>query len=131
MIRQLEEVVADQREQEEGGITVRELDATLATFSSQLDQLLAWDLGVDSEIDVTVARIIDQVRSEGDEQLLTLTRKFDNVDAQSLSELEIGKDELADAWDRLDVSAQQALRTAADRIRRFHQRQREDYVVVY
>ena len=67
---------------------MRELDATLATFSSQLDQLLAWDLGVDSEIDVTVARIIDQVRSEGDEQLLTLTRKFDN-DAQSPSELEL------------------------------------------
>ena len=104
---------------------MRELDATLATFPAQLDQLLAWDLGVDSDIDVTVAQIIKEVRGAGDEQLLTLTRKFDRVDAQSMSELEIDKDELADAWARLDMPAQQALTTAADRIRRFHQRQRQ------
>ena len=105
---------------------MRERDATLATFPAQLDQLLAWDLGVDSDIDVTVAQIIKEVRGAGDEQLLTLTRKFDRVDAQSMSELEIDKDELADAWARLDMPAQQALTTAADRIRRFHQRQREE-----
>ena len=45
---------------------MRELDATLATFPAQLDQLLAWDLGVDSDIDVTVAQIIKEVRGAGD-----------------------------------------------------------------
>lgn len=105
---------------------MRELDATSATFAAQLEQLLAWDLGVDSDIDIAVAQIIKQVRSAGDEQLLALTRTFDNLDAQSMSQLEIDKGELADAWARLDLSSQQALTTAADRIRRFHQRQRED-----
>ena len=105
---------------------MRELDATLSTFPAQLDELLAWDLGVDSDIDVTVAQIIKQVRTDGDEQLLTLTRKFDRVDAQSMSELEIDKGELADAWARLDIPAQLALTNAADRIRIFHQRQREE-----
>ena len=56
---------------------MRELDATSATFAAQLDQLLAWDLGVDSDTDVAVAQIIKQVRSAGDEQLLALTRTFD------------------------------------------------------
>ena len=57
---------------------MRELDATSATFAAQLEQLLAWDLGVDSDIDIAVAQIIKQVRSAGDEQLLALTRTFDN-----------------------------------------------------
>ena len=58
---------------------MRELDATSASFWQQLDELLAWDLGADSDIDVTVAQIIKQVRSRGDDELLALTRKFDDV----------------------------------------------------
>ena len=104
---------------------MRELDATSAPFWQQLDELLAWDLGVDSDIDVTVAQIIKQVRTRGDDELLALTRKFDDVDAQRMSQLEIDKSELAAAWARLDLPAQQALKTAADRIRQFHLRQRE------
>lgn len=105
---------------------MRELDATSASFWQQLDELLAWDLGADSDIDVTVAQIIKQVRSRGDEELLALTRKFDDVDVQRMSQLEIDKGELAAAWARLDLPAQQALTAAADRIRQFHQRQREE-----
>ena len=89
---------------------MRELDATSASFWQQLDELLAWDLGADSDIDVTVAQIIKQVRSRGDDELLALTRKFDDVDVQRMSQLEIDKGELAAAWARLDLPAQQALK---------------------
>ena len=105
---------------------MRELDATTANFATQLDSLLAWDLSVDSEIDTQVANIIKRVRTKGDAALLALTREFDRVDAGKVADLEIGKDELADAWAALTSSSQQALQTAADRIRRFHERQRED-----
>ena len=105
---------------------MRELDATTANFATQLDSLLAWDLSVDSEIDTQVADIINRVRSKGDADLLALTHQFDRVDAAKVADLEIRQDELADAWAALSGSAQQALQTAADRIRRFHERQRED-----
>ena len=105
---------------------MRELDATTANFATQLDSLLDWDLSVDSEIDTQVADIINRVRSKGDADLLALTLHFDRVDAAKVADLEIRQDELADAWAALSSSAQQALQTAADRIRRFHERQRED-----
>ena len=58
--------------------------------------------------------------------MLALTHQFDRVDAAEVADLEIRQDEMADAWAALSSSAQQALQTAADRIRRFHERQRED-----
>lgn len=105
---------------------MRKLDATNPEFADQLARLLAWDMSVDSDIDVTVAQIIRQVRADGDTKLLELTHKFDGIDADSMEGLEIHKTELADAWARLDSTSQQALTTAAERIRRFHERQREE-----
>ena len=105
---------------------MRELDATTANFAAELETLLAWDLSVDSEIDLQVANIVKRVKTKGDAELLALTYQFDRVDAAEVADLEIRQDELADAWAGLSSSAQQALQTASDRIRRFHERQRED-----
>ena len=104
---------------------MRHLDATAADFADELERLLAWDLSVDSKIDLAVSEIIRQVRAEGDGQLLTLTQRFDGVSAKDMIELEITQEELADAWLRIGVEAQQALSQAAERIRRFHEHQRE------
>ncbi len=101
------------------------LDASSPDFSVELEQLLDWDLSVDSDVDLAVAGIIKRVRQHGDAQLLALTQQFDGVVAESMSELEISADELAAAWDRIDAQAQQALALAADRVRQFHERQRE------
>ena len=105
---------------------MRELDATTANFAAELETLLAWDLSVDSEIDLQVANIVKRVKTKGDAELLALTYQFDRVDAAEVADLEIRQDELADAWAALSSSEQQALQTASDRIRRFHERQRED-----
>jgi len=104
---------------------MRHLDATAADFADELEHLLAWDLSVDSKIDLAVSEIIRQVRAEGDGQLLALTQRFDGVSAKDMTELEITQEELADAWLRIGVEAQQALSEAAERIRRFHEHQRE------
>ena len=104
---------------------MRHLDATAADFADELERLLAWDLSVDSKIDLAVSEIIRQVRAEGDGQLLAHTQRFDGVSAKDMTELEITQEELADAWLRIGVEAQQALSEAAERIRRFHEHQRE------
>lgn len=105
---------------------MQKLDATAPDFDDRLEQLLDWDLSVDSEIDIAVAQIIQRVRAEGDAQLLALTERFDGVAASTIAELEITQAELAEAWSRISASSQQALSTAAERIRRFHEHQRED-----
>jgi len=74
-------------------------------------------------VDATVARIIADVRSRGDDALLEYTVRFDAVAAASVAALEIGADEMRHAFETLPETVRAALRTAAARIRAFHERQ--------
>jgi histidinol dehydrogenase len=59
----------------------------------------------------------------GDEAVLEYALRFDKVSARSLSELEVSKDELSQAQDRVPREQLQALKAAHQRIRDFHQKQ--------
>jgi len=66
--------------------------------------------------------IIDEVRRGGDAALIELTRKIDGV---KLASLEVSKKEVAGAYQQVDGELVDALKLAAERIRRFHQAQKE------
>ncbi|MDP2931406.1 MAG: histidinol dehydrogenase [Chloroflexota bacterium] len=70
-----------------------------------------------------VRQIIDQVRPRGDAALLDYTLKIDGI---KLSSLEISKAQIASAYRELDAGLVAALKLAAQRIRAFHVRQRDD-----
>jgi len=74
-------------------------------------------------VDATVARIIADVRSRGDDALLEYTVRFDAVAVASVAALEISADEMRHAFETLPETVRVALRTAAARIRAFHERQ--------
>lgn len=78
----------------------------------------------DERVESTVSEIIADVRKRGDEALLEYTRKFDRVEAGSMSDLEIDKTELDRALADLPDEEREALRAAADRIRDYHRRQK-------
>jgi histidinol dehydrogenase len=63
------------------------------------------------------------VRSRGDEAVLEYARRYDRVQASAVADLEIGKPALKAAFDSLPAEQASALREAAARIRRFHERQ--------
>jgi len=69
-----------------------------------------------------VRQIINEVRRRGDAALFDYTLKFDGV---KLTSLEVSKKQITDAYRQVDVELLSALKLAAERIRAFHQLQRE------
>jgi histidinol dehydrogenase len=68
-----------------------------------------------------VRKILRNVRQDGDQALLRYARKFDSLPPGAF--LFITTEETAAAWQQLDPALQQALKTAANNIRAFAQRQ--------
>ena len=104
-------------------VELTRLDARDAGFQARLDELLAWDTASDAEIFATVSDILERVRREGDAAVLELTRRFDGLEADSLAELEMSPATLKAAHDALPDAQREALRIAAERIRRYAERQ--------
>lgn len=94
-----------------------------AGAGARLDALTAYEPAQDERVESTVRGIIADVRARGDAALLEYTNRFDRVGAHSMAELEIGRAELERALASLAVEQVDALREAADRVRRFHERQ--------
>jgi histidinol dehydrogenase len=67
-----------------------------------------------------VRRVISEVHENGDGGIRDLARRFDGVD---LSELELRREEIARAYDRVDTDVIDALHLAANEIEAFHRQQ--------
>jgi len=99
------------------------LDSTQADFSESLKRLLAFETAQDPSVDQAVAAICDDVRLRGDQALLEYTNRFDHMHATSMHELTLTRKELQEAHDRLPTEQREALTTAAQRVRRYHEKQ--------
>jgi histidinol dehydrogenase len=107
-------------------IAIRKLDAADAGFKQTLSALLAFEAGEDEAIDRAVAAILADVRTRGDAAVLDYTGRFDRVTAASVQALEIGREAMQDALRQLPPERRHALETAADRVRSYHQRQKQE-----
>ncbi len=106
-------------------VNIRHLSTASADFEAQFSALQHWSAETDAAIESRVAEIIADVRARGDAALLELTARFDGVQAASVAALEIGRDELRAAFEGLPATQRAALQAAAERVRRYHQRQLE------
>lgn len=102
---------------------MRRLDTSSADFDSSLAQLTAREAGSDSVVSQTVAAIIADVGVRGDAALLEYTARFDQLEANSVTQLEISRERQGAALSRIEPIQREALEYAAQRIRNFHQRQ--------
>ncbi len=107
-------------------IQIRRFDSTHPDFKSQLADVLAFEAGEDAAIDSAVLRILGDVKLRGDAAVLEYTQQFDHVDASDMTMLEIGRDALQAALDQLSPVRRAALQTAADRVRAYHERQKNE-----
>lgn len=73
-------------------------------------------------IEEDVRKILEDVREGGDRAVLKYTRRFDDA---GVAGLRLGRAEVRRSADRADRNAVRALETAARRIRRFHEKQKE------
>ncbi len=107
-------------------ITIKRLDAATAGFRRKLDEALAWDAIANTSVQDTVAAILADVKSRGDAALVAWTNKLDRLDATSMTDLEIGRDELQQSLAQIPADQVAALEKAADRIRTYHEKQKQD-----
>jgi len=105
-------------------LNITKLDASSAGFDQQLQQLLAWDESDDRDIHQRVLDIIADVRKNGDKAVIDYTNRFDHRNVTQSGELELSKETLKSAWEKLPVDQAQALQTAADRISAYAEHQK-------
>ena len=91
------------------------------------DSLAAFQQAAPPEFSATtgdaVRSILDRVRQEGDRALLELTQQFDGV---VLDTLQVPHEYLSQCLAQLDGALREVLEEAAQNIRQFHQRQKQD-----
>ncbi|GIX31877.1 MAG: histidinol dehydrogenase [Porticoccaceae bacterium] len=104
---------------------VRRLSTRDPGFDAALAELLAWEAVADPQVERAVAEIIERVRSEGDRALVEYTNRFDRRALSRAAELAVPPEALARAHAELAAPLRAALAAAAERIRAFHERQRE------
>lgn len=107
-------------------VSITRLNSSTPEFDEQLSTVLAWDESADHRVHEVVKGILSQVKERGDAAVLEYTRQFDNVDASSMAELEISKEQLSDSLKKITEEQKQALQVAADRVRSYHEKQRQD-----
>lgn len=105
---------------------IRRLCTRAAGFEAELDRLLAQERADSAEVTAQVRTILEDVRARGDAALVEHTNRLDGRTLTSAAELELAPAALAAARDAIDEDLRDALAAAAERIRRYHERQRAD-----
>lgn len=103
---------------------IQQLSTQDQSFWQQLDALLAWESVSDEAVFSTVNEISKNVRSRGDAAVVEYTNRFDRMQASSMQELEIAPERLQAALNNLPTDQRIALQQAAERIRRYAERQK-------
>src|SRR5262245_26972186 len=102
---------------------IARLSTTQADFGERLKALIAFDLAQDREVESRVSEILADVRARGDAAVLQYTGQYDGVTATRVSELELPPATLKGALAGLDRAQRDALKQAAARIRKYHEKQ--------
>jgi histidinol dehydrogenase len=101
------------------------LSTTDADFEAQFKARLHWSADTDAAIEQRVAAILADVQTRGDAAVLDYTARFDGLNVDSVSALELTQAELKAAFDAIPESQRQALEFAAARVRSYHEAQKQ------
>ena len=102
------------------------LNAQDADFDAKLAALTAWSEERDEEVADRVRGILRDVAKRGDAALVEYTNRFDRRDVAGMDALVVGHDQLQAALERIPAEQRQALEAAAERVRRYHEKQKQD-----
>ncbi|WP_370867366.1 histidinol dehydrogenase [Nitrosomonas sp.] len=104
-------------------IRIKRFNSTDSDFYSSLEKLLAFENAQDDAIDITVAKILADIRSRKDAALIEYTNHFDRLTATSGKDLELTQDNLRHSLEALPSIQRNALEQAAERVRSYHEKQ--------
>ena len=101
------------------------LSTTDTDFDARFTALLGLKREESGDVDATVAEIIADVRSRGDQAVIELTARFDRLQLTPET-LAFSEAEIATEIAKVSAEDRAALILAADRIRAYHERQRPE-----
>ncbi len=104
---------------------IRRLNSKAHEFQQQLEQLLGMEAQTEAGVAETVRGILEDVRSQGDRALIEYTNRFDRRKLQAAAELELPLEQVKRALTGLQPELRKALEQAAERICRYHERQKQ------
>ena len=107
-------------------LSIKKMSASDSGFAAALASLTAWSAVADHQLENTVREILTSVRSEGDKALVELTCRFDLFEVASIEQLTIGREQIQAALETLDSDLRNALEVSAQRIKDFHQHQKQE-----
>ncbi len=105
---------------------IKLLDTRASDFEARLGALLAVQVGIDRQLERMVAEILAKVREAGDPALVDYTNRFDRRQVENAAALEIAPPALDAALKALPDDQRAALVAAAERVRDFHLRQKQE-----
>ncbi len=104
-------------------IRIKRFNSTDSDFDSSLEKLLAFENAQDDAVDITVAKILADIRSRKDAALIEYTNRFDRLTATSGKDLELTQENLRHSLEALPSIQRNALEQAAERVRSYHEKQ--------
>ena len=103
---------------------IRRLNSKDQNFWQDLSVMLEWDSVSDDAVFTTVRDILSDVRKRGDAAVLEYTKRFDNLDAATIAQLEIDQERLHAARQSITADQLAALELAAQRLRDYAEHQK-------
>ena len=97
-----------------------------ADFDAQLAALTAWSEERDAQVAERVHGIVRDVARRGDAAVVEYTVKFDRREIAAAADLVVGPEQLQAALARIPAAQREALEAAAERVRSYHEKQKQD-----
>ncbi|MDG2420269.1 MAG: histidinol dehydrogenase [Gammaproteobacteria bacterium] len=106
-------------------IPISRLDTKDEDFQARLDELLNREMLITDELTSAVRKILDEVKRHKDKAVIKYTNEFDGHGVSSVDELFIPEKKLLESLERIPAKQRKALEYAADRIRNYHENQKQ------
>jgi len=103
---------------------IRRISSGDPGFQGEFAALTSVSMESDTILQGEVRAILEDIQRRGDDAVLEYTLRFDKLDARRLSDLEIPRTDQVSALESLAAGVRQALETAAERVKAFHEHQR-------
>ena len=105
-------------------MTVTRLSDSDPDFDAGMERLLRLDAENRDKVRDVVKGIIAAVRDQGDAALVSLSNRLDGLSVTDAAGLEVPRERLARAAEGLDPLVKEALESAIDRVREYHEAQK-------
>ncbi|MEY4909503.1 MAG: histidinol dehydrogenase, partial [Pseudomonadota bacterium] len=98
-------------------VAIRHLNTTAPDFDAEFQRVLHWSAETDHAIEERVTAILKDVQQRGDAAVIEYTNRFDGMRAESMTALELTREELKAAFEAITPAQRHALEAAAKRVR--------------